>query len=356
MIPNPAVQIHSYAFDKSVTLFVTGETSFVASNPCWRYAVNADGTLCLTDTNITDTRLLLPSEGCGTAITAIGDYAFDGMALSFVHIPDSIITVGDNPFRGCMNLTTIVVNPENAGLYVSADGALYSKTDKRLVCFPAGVTASRLTIPEGVRSIGAYAMYNVQADEIVLPDSLTDIGASAFAGNSRLVAITLPDGIGEIPAAAFSDCIGLYMVTLPANLTGIGQNAFYNCGRLSVRTFPDALTVIGAQAFYNCDGLTEVTFPSALTSIGQQAFYNCDGLLLVYIANGTQSIGARAFAACESLQLVYLPASVTSIGAEAFSGAPLLTLQVQPGSPAATYARENLLHALYPDSDSWLAE
>lgn len=352
----PVTKIDGEAFDKSVTLFVTGKTPFVASNPCWRYAVNAVGTICLTGTNITDSRLLLPSEACGTAITAIGDYAFGGMALSFVHIPDSIVTVGDNPFRGCMNLTTIVVNPENSGLYVSVDGALYSKADKRLVCFPAGVTASRLTIPEGVRSIGAYAMYKVRADEIVLPDSLTDIGVSAFADNSRLVAITLPDGIIEIPAGAFSGCTGLYTVTFPASLTDIGQKAFYNCGRLSVRTLPEALKGIGEQAFYDCDGLTEVTFPSALMGVGQSAFYDCDGLMLVYIANGTQSIGARAFAACENLQLVYLPASVTSIGAEAFSGAPLLTLQVQPGSPAVTYARENLLHALYPDSDSWLAE
>ena len=74
------------------------------------------------------------------------------------------------------------------------------------------------------------------------------------------------------------------------------------------------------------------------------------------IPEGTQTIGQRAFASCPNLQRVTLPASVASIGADAFPGAPLLTLHVQPGSHAAAYARENLLHALYPDSDSWLAE
>ena len=306
----PVTQIDSGAFGKSVTLFVTGETPFVASNPCWRYTVNADGTFCLTGTNITDARLILPGDACGTAVTAIGDYAFMGKDMSFVYIPDSIVTVVENPFRGCTKLATIVVNPENAGLYVSAEGALYSKADKRLVCFPAGLTANRLTIPAGVRSIGAYAMYLVQTEEIVLPDSVTVIGEAAFAENDELAGIVLPEGLAEIPA-----------------------RAFYGCGRLA-----------------------DLTLPTSLTGIGESAFYDCDGLLGVILHGGLQTIGAKAFAGCNSLQLASIPASVTSIGAEAFSGAPLLTLQVQPGSHAATYARENLLHALYPDSDSWLAE
>ena len=69
-----------------------------------------------------------------------------------------------------------------------------------------------------------------------------------------------------------------------------------------------------------------------------------------------KSIGAEAFADCIGLQLATIPASVTHIGENAFTGAPLLTLYVQPGSYAAAYARENLIHALYPDSDSWLTE
>ena len=267
-------------------------------------------TYCLTGTNITDARLILPSDACGTAITAIGDYAFMGKGMSFVHIPDSIVTVGENPFRGCTNLATIVVNPENAGLYVSAEGALYSKADKRLVCFPAGLTANRLTIPAGVRSIGAYAMYLVQTTEIVLPDSVTVIGEAAFAENDELAGIVLPEGLAEISA-----------------------RAFYGCGRLA-----------------------DLILPTSLTAIGESAFYDCDGLLGVILHGGLQIIGANAFASCDELRLVTIPASVTQIGANAFAGAPLLTLYVQPGSCAATYARENMIHALYPDSDSWLAE
>lgn len=307
---NPVVMIDRNAFDKSITLFVTGDTSFVASNPCWRYTVNADDTFCLTGTNITDARLLLPSDACGTSITAIGDYAFAGMDMSFVHIPDSIVTVGENPFRDCMALTTIVVNPENAGLHVSADGALYSKADKRLVCFPAGLTASKLTIPEGVRIISAYALYGAQASEIILPNTLTAIGQSAFEENEHLTEITLPDGV----------------------------------------------TTIAERVFANCPNLTEITFPAALESIGNQAFLGCDGLLRLILPDMVKFIGTEAFAGCIGLQQVSIPASVTHIGKNAFTGAPLLTLYVQPGSYAAAYARENLIHALYPDSDSWLTE
>ena len=329
----PVTKIDNEAFSETITLFVTGETAFADSNRCWRYTVNADGTFCLTGTNITDARLLLPAEACGTAITAIGDYAFTRKPMSFVHIPDSIVTVGENPFRDCRRLMTIVVNPENTGLYVSADGALYSKADKRLVCFPAGLTADRLSVPAGVRSIGSYAMYGVQVSEIELPDTVTVIGEAAFAGNEALKTIRLPGRLAEIRAMAF-----------------------YGCRSLSTPTFPESLTSIGQQAFFNCDALSFLYFPKSLTSIGQQAFEDCSALQIVSIPEGTQTIGQQAFAACADLQRVTLPASVTSIGADAFAGAPLLTLYVQPGSPAATYARENLLHALYPDSDSWLAE
>ena len=352
----PVTQIDNKAFNKSITLFVTGETPWVAANPCWRCTVNADGTFCLAGTNITNSRLLLPAEAYGTPITAIGNYAFAGMDMSFVHIPDSIVTVGENPFRGCTNLTTIVVNPENTGLYVSADGALYSKTDKRLVCFPAGVTASWLSIPAGVQRIGAYAMYGVQVTEIGLPDSVIVIGEAAFAKNRALQTIRLPDGITEIPVKALYGCSKLSSLTLPAGLMSIRQQAFEGCSALSALSFPDSLTSIGLQAFYDCDGLSFLTFPASLTGIGDRAFEGCNALQSVTFPEGTQTIGWMAFTSCPKLQWVTLPASVTSIGADAFTGAPLLTLHVQPGSKAATYARENPLHALYPDSDAWLQD
>lgn len=329
----PVTKIDSEAFSKSVTLFVTGRTPFVAANPCWRYTVNADGTFCITGTNIADKRLILPAAAAGTAVTAIGDHAFAEMAMTFVHIPDSIVTVGVNPFRRCEKLTTIVVTPENTGLHVSADGALYSKADKRLVCFPAGLRASRLTIPAGVQSIGAYALYGVQAAEIVLPDSVTSIGAYSFAQNEALMSIVLPGGITEIPAYAFAKC------------TILGEIGF-----------PGRLEHIGESAFYSCDRLERLYFPASLKAIGPWAFYGCDNLHSALLAEGAQTIGSSAFAVCGNLQTVSLPASVTMIGADAFADAPLVTLYVQPGSYAASYARENLLHALYPDSGSWLTE
>ena len=329
----PVTQIDSNAFDKSITLFVTGDIPYVASNPCWRYTVNADGTFCLTGTNITDPSLHLPGDACGTAITSIGDYAFDGLPMSFVYIPDSIVTTGANPFKACTQLVSIIVTPDNTGLYVSEGGTLYRKADKCLVCFPAGLNVSRMTIPEGVRSIGAYAMYQVQAEKIILPDTVAIIGAYAFAENPDLTEINLANGVTHIMGGAFAYCSHLRSVSFPASLTAIGDQAFINCG-----------------------SLTNVTLPAALTSIGQKAFYNCDALASVTIFEGTHTISGFAFAHCDNLRLAGIPASVTHIGEFAFTGAPLLTLYVQPGSYAAAYARENLLHALYPNSDSWLAE
>ena len=47
-------------------------------------------------------------------------------------------------------------------------------------------------------------------------------------------------------------------VTIPDSVTEIGDSAFYWCDSLTSITIPDSVTDIGYDAFYGCSGLTSV--------------------------------------------------------------------------------------------------
>lgn len=129
----------------------------------------------------------------------LGDCAFDHCeGLTGIALPDSLVSVGDNPFRGCANLFDIFVSPEHDYL-ATIDGVLFSKPDRRLVCYPMGYSAGRYSVPEGVLDIGAMAFdRDLYIEEIVLPNSLVSIGDEAFNGCEGLRAMNLPAGVKSI--------------------------------------------------------------------------------------------------------------------------------------------------------------
>ena len=45
--------------------------------------------------------------------------------------------------------------------------------------------------------------------EVVIPDSVTEIGCIAFMGCKSLTSITIPDSVIEIDTRAFKDCTSL---------------------------------------------------------------------------------------------------------------------------------------------------
>ena len=117
----------------------------------------------------------------------------------------------------------------------------------------------------------------------------------------------------------------LITVLLPNTLTSIGQSAFYNCSNLPEIHLPASLTSIGDSAFRYCDNLTEINFPDNLTSIGEYAFQQCFSLTEINLPASLTSIRGHAFSGCSSLTEIHLPASLTSIELYAFEYCSSLT-------------------------------
>ena len=117
----------------------------------------------------------------------------------------------------------------------------------------------------------------------------------------------------------FSNCASLQSVTIPNSITNIGYSAFMGCSSLTSVTIPDSVTRIESQAFANCSSLTRATTGNSVTSIEDKTFMGCSSLTSVTIGNRVTSIGYYAFYNCSSLTEVYIPASVTDIDYTAFN-------------------------------------
>ena len=274
----------------------------------------------------------LTSISIPDSVTSIGDCAFYlCSSLTSVSIPDSVEQIGTNPFAACFELKTISVSPEHP-YFATIDGVLFRKADKALISYPAGISSSTYTIPQGITAIGDSAFYYCDSlTSVSIPDSVTSIGDNAFYFCESLTSVTIPDSVTAIGDSAFSYCDSLTSVSIPDSVTSIGDEAFYSCSSLTSVNIPDSVTAIGNRAFYSCDSLTSVSIPDSVTAIGNRAFYYCDSLTSVSIPNSVTSIGDYAFGDCSNL-----------------------TLTVPRNSYAAEYAKTNNIPYTYPDANDWL--
>ena len=113
----------------------------------------------------------------------------------------------------------------------------------------------KVTLPEGLKRIESHAFLNCGRVgwELIIPDSVTEIGKNAFNGCSFITELTLPSNITEIPEGAFKYCWIEDLLIIPEKVTKIGEEAFFGCDMLSRVHLPNGLTSIGDLTFsYKC--------------------------------------------------------------------------------------------------------
>lgn len=98
---------------------------------------------------------------------------------------------------------------------------------------------------------GAFARHGREMEEIVIPDSVTKIGANAFAGCSKLQRIELP-AVTELGDCAFRNCSALTEITIPASVRSIGKEAFAECFALQKVVLEGTPSAFGEDAFADC--------------------------------------------------------------------------------------------------------
>ena len=139
--------------------------------------------------------------------------------------------------------------------------------------------------------------------------------------------IVLPDSVTKVGKSAFEFCDGLEEIVLGCNVREIEEGAFYGCDHLrtvqiSANADKEERPIkIGNGAFAGCKNLEEVLFENSAIEIGVSAFSGCKCLRRIDFLNKTKTIRACAFQGCEALQDVAFP-EIIYIARNAFSGCP----------------------------------
>lgn len=197
-----------------------------------------------------------------------------------VWIPKTLVSISPSFITMCKT-KRVEVDPENPKYYTK-NGCLIDRETKTLVWAYDGKT-----IPND--------------------GSVEIIGASAFYSRKDLEDIVIPDTITEIGFGAFSECLNLTKVEIPDSVIEIGGFAFNECLNLTKVEIPDSVIEIGSYAFYECEKLTEIKLPSLLTMIENHTFSRCRNLARVQIPDSLRTIESTAFSYCSSLKEIDLP-------------------------------------------------
>lgn len=168
--------------------------------------------------------------------------------------------------------------------------------------------------------------------EVSLPSNLTAIGKGALSGTG-ITSITIPSGVKEIGAYAFLRCGNLETVNIPAGVTGIGERAFAYCDNLTSVNIEDnsRLTVI-PEGLFEASGLKSLRLKSLAecTEIGPWALAECNGLMTLVLPDATRNIGEAALLGDRAIQTLSLPANLDYLGDHAMANmTELSTLNVK---------------------------
>ena len=193
---------------------ITPESEFTFSNL-------GDNNWSIVKYNGSRSNVNIPSSYNDGIVVSIGFSAFtDCTELTLLTIPDSINSIGDYAFNNCTGLTSVTIGNSVTSI---GDYAFYNCT---------GLTS--VTIGNSVTSIGSYAFsgctkltllnYNGDIAGWCGIDGLSDImssGVTLHIGGQPLEdELIIPDSVTEINSYIFSNCTGLTSVTIPDSLHG----------------------------------------------------------------------------------------------------------------------------------------
>ncbi len=240
------------------------------------------------------------------SVTTIGSHAFAYCTgLTDVIIPNSVVEIGLYAFIGCSSMEKVQINDLgtwcNISFYSSDSNPLSSAHHLYL----NGMEITDLTIPNSVITIGNYAFYGYTGlTNLTIPSSVTTIGESAFRDCFGLTNVNLTNSVIKISSYSFAGCSGLTQFDIPNSITSIDDGVFKQCSLLTNVTIPSSVTSIGNSAFNGCTSLSNVVIPNSVISVGSNAYYDCSGLISITFGASLSSIGAKAFMNDPSIESV----------------------------------------------------
>lgn len=210
----------------------------------------------------------------GDQLTKIGKRAFDSSTITSSSLPSSLTTLGQECFRSCSKLTTVVFN-----------GNLITEIPD--YCFYQCNKLSNIQLPSSIRSIGTFAFYSCFAIGDISLNNLINVSEQAFS-NSGLTVFNIQNTMNRIDFSCFSNCLSLEEVTISCPI--IPLECFIGCQNLRRLNLNEGIKTIKSKAFYQCSSIESFTIPASLTDIESFAFRGCTNLNRVSLSLGSNLI------------------------------------------------------------------
>ena len=189
----------------------------------------------------------------------------------------------------------------------------YSNEYTGMVTIPETVTYSGTTY--NVVAIRSRAFLGCRVTSITIPNSVLDIGSSAFEDCDDLTSVTIGNSIRDIGDDAFLNCESLAEINISdlsawckINFNGSDSHPFSNScfwnencklvlngSEINDLIIPNDISFIKDRTFMGCNSLTSVTIPNSVTSIGSYSFGHIGNFSEVSIPNSVISIDRNAF-------------------------------------------------------------
>ena len=179
--------------------------------------------------------------------------------LRSVTIPSSVSRIGLSAFGQCKNLTSVIIPAsvkiidENA---FAGAGLEYIKVDPNNKFYDSRDDCNAvIKKSSGVLVVGSA--------NTVIPQSVTEIGFNAFAGNEKIESLTIPSNITKIGSGAFENCTSLTSVEIPETVKELEFGCFSESGIRYAKVNGNNLSL--NYAFDRCDSLETVEFGPNVT-------------------------------------------------------------------------------------------
>ncbi len=184
-------------------------------------------------------------------------------------------------------------------------------------------TITGVNIPEGIKSIGKYALAGTGITSLKLPSSLTAIGAKMLSQNKGVTEIIIPKNVIESTNTYWGgpfEGSNISKVVLEEGMKKIPSEMFRNMDKLTQVDIPDSITKIEESAFNTCSALTDIDIPESVTYIGKYALAGTS-IKALKLPSSLQTIGAKVLSGNKEVVEIVIPKTVIE-SADTYWGGP----------------------------------
>lgn len=197
-------------------------------------------------------------------------------------------------------------------------------------CAFDGSSLEKIVFPKKLKRLGEQSFHHcsLKGNPLILPEGLTEILPNTF-GSAAIESVVLPSTMKVLRTGAFYAAGYMVSITFNEGLEEIEPFAFGSCDRLTGEIrFPESCLRIGEYAFATLPRVTSIIFPKKLKVIESRSFQNMRKLEKVVLPEELYMIGECAFLNTSSLKSITLPRSVRFIGNSAFRRSGLTELDL----------------------------